>query len=85
MDLLAVLERVRWIENDPLVRLEAAEDLECGAKVSADDQWLEVGAIVGAYYDSAESFGPEQKRIDGNKNALARRLHLQNHLRISTW
>ena len=56
-DFLALVERVRGIQHDPVVDVETLQDFESGAVIAADGERLEMCFMICIHNDGAKSFG----------------------------
>jgi hypothetical protein len=53
VDLLTIFQSVWRVENDPIVRLEAVQDLERGAIVAPDGERLQMHMMTGVDHHGA--------------------------------
>jgi len=57
MDFLAVVERIRGIQHDPVVDVETLQDFESGAVIAANGERLEMRFMICIHNDGTKSFG----------------------------
>src|SRR5258707_10138006 len=83
VDRLAVIERIRGIENDPVRRGDALQDFESSAVIAADGNRLQMQLVVGVDDDGAKTFRAEEQRVDGNLNTFSANLDGEMNLRVA--
>src|SRR6267142_3548001 len=80
---LAVLERVRRIQYNPVACVEALKNLERGAVVAANRKLLEMRSMIGIHRHGAKSFRAKQQSIHGNDKPRSSHLYLQMRLCVT--
>src|SRR3974390_3709828 len=84
MYFLTVFERIRGIQDDPVVSVKTPENFERGSVIAANHQGTQPRLLIGIHHDGAQSFRSEQQGIDGNLQSLPCRLYLQMNLGETT-